>query len=110
MKSNMLDYTREEISRFADDRLQAEWRDYMAFSTQRQRLREEVQRMMRKKSPAQAVKAGEVPEGGMIATKSGPREILLAKKQSPCHRDPAWATPRPQAGSHQSPVCVGVAE
>jgi 3-phenylpropionate/trans-cinnamate dioxygenase ferredoxin component len=79
MKSNMLDYTREEISQLPDAGLEAEWKDYMAFSTQRQRLREEVQRMMRKKSSARRVKSADVPEGGMVATKNGPREILLAK-------------------------------
>ena len=79
MKPNMLDYSREEISQLADDRLEAEWRQYMAFSTQRQRLREDVQRMMRKKSPAQTVKPEDIPEGGMATTKTGTKEILLAK-------------------------------
>jgi 3-phenylpropionate/trans-cinnamate dioxygenase ferredoxin subunit len=79
MKSNMLEYTQEEISRLPDDRLEDEWRQYMAFSTQRQRLREDVQRMMRKKSPEQRVKSDDIPEGGMTTTKAGTREILLAK-------------------------------
>ena len=79
MKANMLDYKREEIAQLSDDRLEAEWRDYMAFSTQRQRLREEVQRMMRKKSAAGRVKPVDIPEGGMVATKEGDREILLAR-------------------------------
>ena len=79
MKPNMLEYTREEVAQLADDRLEAEWRLYMAFSNQRQRLREEVQRMMRKKSVAQCVKPEDIPEGGMTATKMGPREVLLAK-------------------------------
>jgi nitrite reductase/ring-hydroxylating ferredoxin subunit len=79
MKPSMLDYTREEISQLTDDALEAEWRDYMAFSTQRQRLREEVQRMMRKKSAAGRFKSAGIPEGGMIATREGDREILLAR-------------------------------
>jgi len=79
MKPNMLEYTREEVAQLADDRLETEWQQYMSFSTQRQRLREEVQRMMRKKSPAQTVKPAEIPEGGMATTKAGTREILLAK-------------------------------
>ena len=79
MKSNMLDYTREEISELSDDRLEAEWQGYMAFSNQRQRLREAVQRMMRKKSFAQRVQPRDIPEGGMATTKLGEREILLAK-------------------------------
>ena len=79
MKPNMLEYTREEVAQLADDRLEAEWRQYMSFSTQRQRLREEVQRMMRKKSLAPRVNAEDIPEGGMAATKAGTREILLAK-------------------------------
>src|SRR4029453_6866546 len=79
MKSNMLEYTQEEISRLPDDRLEDEWGQYMAFSTQRQRLREDVQRMMRKKSPEQRVKSDDIPEGGMTTTKAGTREILLAK-------------------------------
>jgi nitrite reductase/ring-hydroxylating ferredoxin subunit len=79
MKPNMLEYTREEVAQLADDRLEAEWQQYMSFSTQRQRLREEVQRMMRKKSPAQTVKPADIPEGGMTATKMATREVLLAK-------------------------------
>ena len=79
MKSNMLEYTQEEISGLPDDRLEDEWKHYMAFSTQRQRLREEVQRMMRKKSPERQLKSDDIPEGGMTTTKAGTREILLAK-------------------------------
>ena len=79
MKANMLDYKREEIAQLSDDGLEAEWKDYMAFSTQRQRLRTEVQRMMRKKSAAARVKSADIPEGGMVATKEGDREILLAR-------------------------------
>ena len=79
MKSNMLEYTQEEISRLPDDRLEDEWKEYMVFSAQRQRLREDVQRMMRKKSPDQRVKSEDIPEGGMTTTKVGTREILLAK-------------------------------
>jgi nitrite reductase/ring-hydroxylating ferredoxin subunit len=79
MKPNMLEYTREEVAQLADDQLEAEWQQYMSFSTQRQRLREEVQRMMRKKSPAPTVNPADIPEGGMAATKAGTREILLAK-------------------------------
>jgi nitrite reductase/ring-hydroxylating ferredoxin subunit len=79
MKSNMLEYTRQEISQLSDDRLEDEWKHFMAFSTDRQRLREDVQRMMRKKSPEHRVKSGDIPEGGMATTKAGTREILLAK-------------------------------
>jgi nitrite reductase/ring-hydroxylating ferredoxin subunit len=79
MKSNTLEYTREEISHLPDDRLEDEWKHFMAFSTQRQRLREDVQRMMRRKSPEQRVKSEDIPEGGMATTKTGTREILLAK-------------------------------
>ena len=79
MKANMLDYTRGEISQLADDRLEAEWQQYMAFSNQRQRLREDVQRMLRKKSAQHQVKAADIPELGMTTTKMGTREILLAK-------------------------------
>jgi nitrite reductase/ring-hydroxylating ferredoxin subunit len=79
MKANMLDYKREEIAQLSDDGLEAEWKDYMTFSTHRQRLREEVQRMMRKKSAAGRVKSADIPEGGMVATKEGDREILLAR-------------------------------
>ena len=79
MKSNMFEYTPEEISRYSDDRLEAEWKDYMGFSRQRQILRETVQRTMRKKAAAASVKLSDVPEGGMTTTKAGAREILLAK-------------------------------
>jgi|SRR2546428_6035944 len=79
MKSNMLEYTQQEVSQLPDDRLEEEWKHFMAFSTQRQRLREDVQRMMRKKSPQQRVKSEDIPEGGMTTTKAGTREILLAR-------------------------------
>jgi nitrite reductase/ring-hydroxylating ferredoxin subunit len=79
MKPNMLEYSREEVAQLADDQLEAEWQQYMAFSNQRQRLREEVQRMMRKKSIEQRVKPDDIPEGGMTTTKAGTREVLLAK-------------------------------
>ena len=79
MKSNMLDYTAEEISQYSDDRLQSEWDDYMVFSRQRQILRETVQRTIRKKAPGERVKFSDVAEGGMTTTKEGAREILLAK-------------------------------
>lgn len=79
MEPNMLEYSREEIAKFTDDKLETEWRTYMSFSNQRQRLREEVQRMMRKKSVEGRVKPEDIPEGGMTATKMGAREILLAK-------------------------------
>ena len=79
MKANMLDYTKAEISQLPDGLLNAEWQQYMAFSNQRQRLREEVQRMMRKKSAEQQVKAGDIAEGGMATTKLGTKEVLLAK-------------------------------
>ena len=79
MNSNMLEYSREEIAALADDRLQVEWQRYMVFSRGRQRLREEVQRMMRKKAPARRVHVADIAEGGMTTTKAGDREILLAK-------------------------------
>jgi nitrite reductase/ring-hydroxylating ferredoxin subunit len=79
MKANMLESSRDEVAKLPDDQLEAEWRRYMAFSNGRQRLREEVQRMMRKKSLARRVNAEDIPEGGMAATKAGTREILLAK-------------------------------
>ena len=79
MKANMLDYTKAEISQLPDGLLNAEWQQYMAFSNQRQRLREEVQRMMRKKSAEQEVKSGDIAEGGMATTKLGTKEVLLAK-------------------------------
>jgi len=79
MKPNPLEYRRDEVAKLSDDQLDAEWQRYMAFSNGRQRLREEVQRMMRKKSLARRVNAEEIPEGGMAATKAGTREILLAK-------------------------------
>ena len=79
MKANLLDYTKGEIAQLSDDRLEAEWQQYMAFSNQRQRLREDVQRMLRKKSAEQQVKAGDIPAGGMATTKLGTKEILLAK-------------------------------
>ena len=37
--------------------------------------------MLRKKSPAQSVKAEDIPEGGMAVTKAGEKEVLLAKVQ-----------------------------
>jgi len=79
MKANMLESSRDEVAKLPDDQLEAEWRRYMAFSNGRQRLREEVQRTMRKKSLARRVNAEDIPEGGMAATKAGTREILLAK-------------------------------
>src|SRR4026207_1059068 len=51
----------------------------MSFSNQRQRLREDVQRMMRKKSAEHQVKVDDIPDGGMATTKLGTKEILLAK-------------------------------
>ena len=79
MKSNMLEYTREEICQLPNDRLEDEWKQFMAFSTQRQRLREDVQRIMRKKAPEQHVKSEDIQEGDMMTTKAGTREVLLAK-------------------------------
>ena len=79
MQPNMLEYSREDVAQFTDDQLETEWRTYMSFSNQRQRLREEVQRTMRKKSVGGRVKSEDIPEGGMAATKMGAREILLAK-------------------------------
>ena len=79
MKENILEYSREEISELAGDRLDQAWREFMTIAGQRQRLREQVQRMLRKKSPAQNVKAKDIPEGGMAVTKAGEKEVLLAK-------------------------------
>ncbi|HWP57667.1 MAG TPA: Rieske (2Fe-2S) protein [Candidatus Acidoferrales bacterium] len=79
MKPNMLDYSADEIAQYSDEKLESEWRDYMAFSRQRQLLREAVQRAMRKKAPAPRVKLTDIPEGAMTTTKEGAREILLAK-------------------------------
>jgi nitrite reductase/ring-hydroxylating ferredoxin subunit len=79
MKADMLGYTSKEISEYSDDRLQSEWEDYMAFSRQRQILRETVQRTMRKKASGERVKFSDISEGGMATTKEGTREILLAK-------------------------------
>jgi nitrite reductase/ring-hydroxylating ferredoxin subunit len=81
MKENMLEYTLEEISLLPDDHLDQAWKEFMAFAGQRQRLREEVQRMLRKKSPAQRVKLEDIPEGGMAVTRAGEKEVLLAKVQ-----------------------------
>jgi len=79
MPPNMLEYRREQVAQLANDKLEADWQKYMTFSNQRQRLREEVQRMMRKKSAAPRVRSEDIPEGRMTATKVGAREILLAK-------------------------------
>jgi nitrite reductase/ring-hydroxylating ferredoxin subunit len=79
MSANMLELTRDQIAALSDDQLDAEWRRYMAFSTERQRLREQVQRMMRSKAPARRVTTADITEGAMTTTKAGNREILLAK-------------------------------
>jgi nitrite reductase/ring-hydroxylating ferredoxin subunit len=81
METKMLEYTREEISRLSDADLNDAWERFRAFALERQRLREQVQRMMRKKSPAPSARAGDIPEGGMTVTRSGATEILLAKVQ-----------------------------
>jgi nitrite reductase/ring-hydroxylating ferredoxin subunit len=81
MKDNILGYTHEEISQLSDDRLDQAWKEFMGFAGQRQRLREQVQRMLRKKSPTQIVNAKDIPEGRMAVTKAGEREVLLAKVQ-----------------------------
>lgn len=85
MKLNMFEYTAEEISRYSNERLEAEWKDYMVFSRQRQILRETVQRTMRKKAAGEQMKFVDVPEGGMVTTKQGAREILLAKVDGKIH-------------------------
>jgi|GEM_PF-1539577 len=79
MKLNLLEYSRDEVAKLPDDELEAEWQRYMQFANARQRLREEVQRMMRKKSIEPRLRPEDIPEGGMKATKIGQREILLAK-------------------------------
>jgi len=79
MKPNPLEYNRDEVADLSYEQLEAEWLDYMAFSNGRQRLREEVQRMMRKKSIEPRLKPEDIPEGGMRATKVATREVLLAK-------------------------------
>ena len=81
MKEHMLEYTREEISRLPDDRLDRAWKEFMTFAGQRQRLREEVQRMLRRKSRAKSVRVEDIPEGGLAVTKAGEKEVLLAKVQ-----------------------------
>jgi hypothetical protein len=60
MKEHMLEYTREEISRLPDDRLDRAWKEFMTFAGQRQRLREEVQRMLRRKSRAKSVRVKDI--------------------------------------------------
>ena len=79
MEPNMLEYTREEVAQLTEDQLEAEWQRYMVFSNGRQRLREEVQRMMRKKSIEPLVRPEDIPEGGMKATKTATKEVLVAK-------------------------------
>ena len=79
MKPNPLEYNRDEVANLADEQLEAEWQAYMAFSNGRQRLREEVQRMMRKKSNEPRLKPEDIPEGGMKAIKMATKEVLLAK-------------------------------
>jgi hypothetical protein len=51
----------------------------MAFSNQRQRLREDVQRMMRKKSAEHQVKADDIPDGGMATTKLAQKKFYWRK-------------------------------
>jgi nitrite reductase/ring-hydroxylating ferredoxin subunit len=79
--SAMLECTREQISQLSDDGLHHAWKEFMAFAGRRQRLREEVQRMLRKKSLPPSVKPEDIPEGGLAVTKAGEKEILLAKVQ-----------------------------
>jgi nitrite reductase/ring-hydroxylating ferredoxin subunit len=74
-----MEYTREAIAQLSDERLQAEWEKYMAYSVEKQRLREAVQRMLRRKSPPCRVRDDEIPEGGLATTKMGQKEILVAK-------------------------------
>jgi nitrite reductase/ring-hydroxylating ferredoxin subunit len=79
MKLNLLEYTSDEVAKLPDDQLEAEWQRYMEFANGRQRLREEVQRMMRKKSSEPRLKPEDVPEGGMKATKTATKEVLVGK-------------------------------
>src|SRR5688572_606641 len=74
-----MEYTREAIAQLSDERLQAEWEKYMAYSVEKQRLPEAVQRMLRRKSPPCRVRDDEIPEGGLATTKMGQKEILVAK-------------------------------
>lgn len=74
-----MEYSRETVARFSDDRLQAEWEKYLAYSYGRQRLRALVQSVLRTKSPERRIKADEIPERGLATAKSGDKEILLAK-------------------------------
>jgi nitrite reductase/ring-hydroxylating ferredoxin subunit len=74
-----MEYSKESVAQFSDDQLQSEWEKYLAYSYERQKLRALVQSVLRKKAPARRIKAGEIPEGGLAAAKSGEKEILLAK-------------------------------
>lgn len=74
-----MDYSKETIAQLSDDQLEEEWEKYLAYSYERQRLRSLVQSVLRKKSPQRRVNANEIAEGGLMATKVGDNEILLAK-------------------------------
>jgi len=74
-----MEYSKETVAQFSNDRLQAEWEKYLAYSYERQRLRALVQSVLRRKSPERRIKADEIAEGGLATVKSGEKEILLAK-------------------------------
>jgi len=74
-----MDYSKEFVVQLSDEQLQAEWDKYLAYSYERQRLRGFVQSVLRKKTPAGAVSAEQLAEGGVATTKAGDKEILLAK-------------------------------
>lgn len=80
-----MQYSKEDVARLSDDRLQAEWEKYLAYSYERQRLRGLVQQVLRRKSPPRRIKAHEIAEGDLTTAKIGEREILLAKVEGKIH-------------------------
>lgn len=80
-----MQYSKEDVARLSDDRLQAEWEKYLAYSYERQRLRGLVQQVLRRKSPPRRIKAYEIAEGDLTTAKIGEREILLAKVEGKIH-------------------------
>ncbi len=76
-----LSYSKEQITQYPDKELEEAWSIFRTYSLERQRLRETVQRFLRKKSPPRNIKAEEIAEGGLTSTKLGEKDILLAKVQ-----------------------------
>ena len=83
-KANM-DYSKAALAQLTDDQLQAEWKKYLAYSYERQRLRGLVQSVLRKKAPDASLNANDLAEGKLATTKAGDREILLAKVDGEIH-------------------------